>query len=212
MSWGILLYHAMIVHTFIVVVFAVQFFVWTDYFLVTLDLDRILTDGLVDFARTDPITVFTISGLYGLLLVVGSMVSAILDIPSAVINTVGRMAYFFKLAPLPVTDDEPVWFKALNLDRRDTEKLNVQVHVRMKNGDIYAGNLESYPILPDSEESKDIRLGDSVRYPAGDFSSPVELDFSNFGGGGVLLNTMNISSIEYMFHDDYKWDGQSAAD
>ena len=82
----------------------------------------------------------------------------------------------------------------------------------MKNGDIYAGNLESYPILPDSEESKDIRLGDSVRYPAGDFSSPVELDFSNYRGGGVLLNTVNISSIEYMFHQDYKWDGSSATD
>ena len=40
-------------------------------------------------------------------------------------------------------------------------------------------------------------------YPNGDESSPVDLRFSDFGGGGVLLNTANISSIHYMFHDDY---------
>ena len=212
MSWGILLYHAMIVHTFVIVVFAVQILIWRDYFLVTLDLDLILTDGLVDFAKRYPIYAFTISGLYGLLVVAVSMVSAILDMPSAVINTVGRVAFFLKLAPLPVTDDEPVWFGAFNLDRRGRDKSNVQVYVHMKNGDIYVGDLEHYSIWADSEESRDLILGDSVRYPAGDTSSPVELDFSNYWGGGVLLNTKNISSIEYMFHDDYKWDGRPATD
>ena len=74
------------------------------------------------------------------------------------------------------------------------------------------GDLKSYPVLPQSEESRDVRLGDSIRYPGGDASSPVELEFSNYGGGGVLLNTKNISSIEYMFHDDYEWDGQPTGD
>ena len=77
----------------------------------------------------------------------------------------------------------------------------------MKNGDVYRGNLESYPILPDSEASKDIRLGDSVLYPGGDISSPIRLNFSIYDGGGVLLNTLNISSIEYILHDNYQSQG-----
>jgi hypothetical protein len=74
----------------------------------------------------------------------------------------------------------------------------------MKNGDVYVGSLHSYPILPDTARSKDFRLGDSVLYPGGDTSSPVEMYFSSLGGGGVLLNTANVSSIEYLYHDEYE--------
>ena len=74
----------------------------------------------------------------------------------------------------------------------------------MKGGDIYVGNLDSYPILPDSADAKDLKLGKSVFYPGGDFTAPVELDFSDSGGGGVLLNTSNVSSIEYLYHDNYQ--------
>ena len=73
----------------------------------------------------------------------------------------------------------------------------------MKNGDIYVGNLDSYPILPDSADAKDLRLGDSVFYHAGDTDQAEELSFSKSGGGGVLLNTSNVSSIEYVYHDNY---------
>ena len=79
---------------------------------------------------------------------------------------------------------------------------------RLKNGDIYVGNLNSYPILPDSADSKDFRLGDSVFYPAGDINSAEDLKFSEYDGGGVLLNTSNVSSIEYMYHDNYKTSDQ----
>ena len=78
----------------------------------------------------------------------------------------------------------------------------------MKNGDIYVGNLDSYPILPDSADAKDVRLGDSVFYPAGDIDAAEELSFDKSGGGGVLLNTSNVSSIEYMYHDDYNTSDQ----
>ena len=73
----------------------------------------------------------------------------------------------------------------------------------MKNGDIYVGNLASYPILPDSTVAKDLRLGDSVLYPGGNTNAAEALGFSNSGGGGVLLNTSNVSSIEYVYHDNY---------
>ena len=73
----------------------------------------------------------------------------------------------------------------------------------MKNSDIYVGQLLSYPILPDSEKSKDFRLGDSVFYPGGDTDRAVHLNFNEYESGGVLLNTINVSSIEYILHEDY---------
>ncbi len=121
---------------------------------------------------------------------------------------VGAVLTKCKLAPEPM-QEEPVWVKALSLDRRvlerrDDTELNVQVFVRMKNGDLYIGDLRSYPILPDSEEAKDIRLGNSVLYLNDKRDSPVDLRFDDYKGGGVLLNTVNVSSIEYVLHEDYQ--------
>ena len=70
----------------------------------------------------------------------------------------------------------------------------------MKNEDIYVGNLHFYPILSDSENSKDFRLGKSVYYKNGDLSAPEVLDFED-NDGGVLLNTNNVNSIEYLYID-----------
>ena len=212
MSWGLLFYHAMIVHLIGVGVVAASVFIAQGYFLDTLGLDRILTDGPADFAKKPPGTAFSVFGCYSLWMVVGSTMSGVVDLPSKVTYGVGKVANFLELAPPPVSSDEPVWYRALNLDRRIKDKSNVQVRVYMKNSDIYVGDLESYPILPDSEESKDIRLGNSILYPRGDIDSGIELDFSNRGGGGVLLNTMNISSMQYMFHDNYGLQDEDATD
>ena len=209
MSWGIILYHAMIVHLIGIVAAASIVLIWRGYFIGTLGLDRVLTDGPANFTKSSPGTAFASVGLYTLWMLVGSTLSAIIDLPSRSTNAVGRAARFLRLAPSAMTRDDPVWLRALRLERG---RSNVQVYIRMKNSDVYVGDLEHYSIWPDSEESRDIVLGDSIRYPAGDSSSSVELDFSNYGGGGVLLNTKNISSIEYIFHDDYEWDGQPAAD
>ena len=203
MSWGVLFYHAMIVHLIGVTVVAATIFIRQDYFLDTLGLHRILSEGLSDFSKKSPGTAFSVFGCYSLWMVIGSTISGVIDLPSKATTGVGKVAYILRLAPPPVSSDEPVWYRALNLDRKDQDKSNVQVRVHMKNTDIYVGALESYPILPDSEESKDIRLGNSILYPSGDVNSGIELDFSNHGGGGVLLNTMNISSIQYLFHDNY---------
>ena len=212
MSGGILFYHAMIVHLIGVAIVAAVVFIRQDYFLGTLGLDRILTDGPADFTKKSPGTAFSVFGCYSLWMLVGSTMSGVMDLPSKVTTGVGKVARILRLAPPPVSSDEPVWYRALNLDRPDKDKSNVQVRVYMKNSDIYVGDLESYPILPDSEESKDIRLGNSILYPSGDIDSGIELDFSNHGGGGVLLNTMNISSIQYMFHDNYGLQDEDAID
>lgn len=202
MAWGLLFYHAAIVHLIGVAVATVITLAWQGYFLNTLELDHILIDGPAEFAKKSPGVSLVVFGLYGLWMLIGSAFSGVTDLPSKLTISVGKVASKIKFAPEPV-EDEPIWYRALNLDRRGDRELNVQVSVRMKNGDIYEGSLHSYPILPDSEQSKDIRLGDSLLYPAGDTSSPIELNFNEYEGGGVLLNTANVSSIEYILHDDY---------
>ena len=202
MTWGMLFYHAAVVHAIGIAAVALITFAWQGYFLGALALDRILIDGAYAFAKEAPGTAFAVFGLYFLWMLIGSVVSGIIDLPAKLTYGVSRAARKAKLAPEPVRE-EPVWHEAFTSARREKGKSYVQVAIRMKNGDEYFGGLEAYPILPDSVESKDIRLGNAVLYPNGDESSPVDLNFSEFGGGGVLLNTANISSIHYMFHDDY---------
>lgn len=202
MAWGLLFYHAAIVHLIGVAIATVIILIWQGYFLNTLELDHIIIGGPTEFAKKSPGVFLVVFGLYSLWMLIGSTLSGVIDLPSKLTIMTGRVASKLKVAPEPV-EDEPVWYRALNLDRRRESELNVQVLVRMKNGDIYEGSLHSYPILPDSEQSKDIRLGNSVLYPKGNLSSPVELDFDDYEGGGVLLNTTNVSSIEYILHQGY---------
>lgn len=207
MTWGMLFYHAAVVHAIGITAVALITFAWQGYFLGALALDRILIDGAFTFAKEAPGTAFAVFGLYFLWMLIGSVVSGITDLPAKLTYGVSRAARKAKLAPEPVRN-ELVWHRALDIDRRAREEekggeVNIQVAIRMKNGDEYFGDLKAYTILPNSVESKDIRLGNAVLYPNGDESSPVDLNFSDFGGGGVLLNTANISSIHYMFHDDY---------
>ena len=207
MTWGMLFYHAAIVHAIGIAVTALVTLSLQEYFLNTLDIDRLLPKSPAEFTREMPITALVLFASYGIWMIVGSALSGIIDLPSRLTDGIGKVMNKIKLAPAPM-GDEPVWYNALNLDRKIGEKeLNILVSVRMKNGNVYVGDLESYPILPDSEASKDIRLGKSVLYLDGDISSPIELEFSNYGGGGVLLNTLNVSSIEYILHDNYQSQG-----
>lgn len=207
MTWGIMFYHALVVHIIGGVSVALVALIWQGYFLDTLGLDRILAEGPASFTKNSPRVAFAVFGLYGLWMVIGSAISGIVDLPSKVTEVVGKAMNKLKLAPEPLRE-EPVWYRALSIDRRGEDghgqELKVQVSIRMKNGDVYEGSLHSYQIYPASDQSKDIRLGNSVLYPGGDTSAPVELDFGRYGGGGVLLNTTNISSIEYILHDDYE--------
>ena len=204
MTWGMFFYHAAIVHVIGVVAVILATLLFQEYFLNILDIDRLLVAGPGEFIKETPGTGLLVFGMYGIWIVVGSTMSGVIDLPSKLTDGIGKSMNKVKLAPAPM-GDAPVWYSALNLDRKTGGKeLNIQVSVRMKNEDTYVGNLESYPILPDSESSKDIRLGNSVLYLGGDNSSPIILDFSNYDGGGVLLNTVNISSIEYILHNNYE--------
>ena len=203
MLWGMMFYHASVVHTIGIVVVTVATLIHEKFYLDTLGLARVLTEGPADFIKASPGTAFGVFSAYFIWLFFGSITSGIVDAPSRLTRGLGWLLRTAKLAPEPLSE-HPVWYSALNIDRRNANQSNVQLRVRMKNGDVYVGSLHSYPILPDVAKAKDFRLGDSVLYPGGDTSSPVEMYFSSLGGGGVLLNTANVSSIEYLYHDEYE--------
>ncbi len=205
MEWGMVFFHATVVNVIGGIVVAIVLASRPE--LRNLGLDRILTEGPISFVKSSPTTGFVVYGVYLSWLVIGSTISGTANLPSGIIYAVGWLAHVVRLAPDRLQED-PVWYGAFTIDRRASGKSNVQLRVRLKNGDIYVGNLHSYPILPDSADSKDLRLGDSVFYPVGDINSAEDLKFSEYGGGGVLLNTSNVSSIEYMYHDNYKTSDQ----
>ena len=203
MTWGLLFYHAAIVHVLGSILFAVVLVALCVTGLYSFQVDQILSQGIADYTKESPTPVFVVSGLYVLWLLLGSTISGVVGLPWKSTDLVGAALTKMKLAPEPLVD-EPVWFRALNLDRNGDPEIYVQVSVRMKNGDRYVGDLHSYPILPDSEKSKDIRLGRSVLYPnSSDSDDPIVLPFDDYEGGGVLLNTVNVSSIEYILHEGY---------
>ena len=193
-----MLYHATIIHILAIALVTILTLIFPNYFLDTLKLEEVLSNGPYDFIKDSPTVGFTTFGLYALWVVVGSIVSGVADLPSALINVVGSVLSKLKLAPERLIDDL-VWHYAFTTDGNSNKELGVQVRVRMKNSNVYVGYLRSYPILSDSVNSKDFRLGSSVLYENGDTSSPIELDFDNTEGGGVLLNTANVSSIEYLY-------------
>lgn len=205
MEWGMVFYHATVVNVGGVIIVAIVFSLWPQ--LETLGLDQILANGPMAFARKSPAISFVVFGLYLLWVVFGSAISGTANLPTRIIYGVGWLAHVANLAPDRLRE-EPIWYSALTIDRRASGKSNVQLRVRMKSGDIYVGNLDSYPILPDSADAKDLRLGDSVFYPEGDIDAAEELSFNESDGGGMLLNTANVSSIEYIYHDDYTTSNQ----
>ena len=201
MLWGILFYHAVVVHIIGILLFTGVIYLLEISSTTDLGLEKVLVDGYADYAKEKPGATFIISGLYVLWILLGSVISGVSDIPSGLTNCLGSLMRKCGIASDPV-EEEPIWYRALGIERRQFDNLIVQVSVRMKNGDLYVGQLIDYPILPDSEKAKDFRLGDSIYVPSDPRKAAIRLDFSNHDGGGVLLNTENISSIEYMLHRD----------
>ena len=196
-----LFYHAAVIHAIGIALFALPI-----YFLDTPRIQDVLTDGAYAFAGESPGAALVLFGGYFLWMVIASVVSGVVDLPAKLTYGVGWLFRKAKLTNEPL-HEEPVWYRVLYQARKEEEErthkeIHVFVSIRLKNGDVYEGALDSYPLnLPDSAESKDIKLGKSVLYPNGDESSPIYLEFSDEFDGGVLLNTANISSIQYIFQD-----------
>ena len=209
MVWGMMFYHAAVVHAIGVGTAAALTLIWRGYFLDTLGLDRVLTEGAVEFTQDSPGTAFAAFGTYFLWMVIGSVISGVLDLPFRLTSSIGWAANKLNWATIP-REEESIWYSALNLDSGKSGEYSVQVSIRMKNGDMYIGELKSYPIAPDTAESKDVWIGDHTFYPNDDPFSPIEMEFGD-DEGGVLLNTANMYSVHYRLISDYDAEGEEGA-
>ena len=211
MQWGMLVYHAAVVHMFITALIVLSVIIWPGFFLDTLDVDFAVTDGISAYLKKLPTIGSTTMFVYVLVLVVASLISGIADVPLKLVSGVGTLARIVKLSDNPVSD-VPLWYRAWEIDRelfrqdleavsstRDTVEVGIQMLVRMKNGDVYVGKLHEYQLKSDEGNSKDIMLGgEIILWPSGDSSEEIVLSFDQ-GSGGTLINSENISSIEYLY-------------
>ena len=203
-QWGMLVYHAAVIHLISIIAVVVPTLLGSDFFFGTLALDRLLSDGVREYVKDDTEFRFMMFGAYALLLMIGATLSGVIDLPSQITEAISWCARKCKLAGDPVSE-VPLWYKAWRSERERMKKPNVQLLVRMKNGDIYIGMLYDYQFIPHPDGSRDVILGSDSNVwmrPGGNTSKEYELYFDEGGGGGVMLNSANISSIEYLYHGE----------
>ena len=121
MVWGMMFYHAAVVHIIGVGTVAAAALIWRGYFLDALDLDRVLTDGAAEFARDSPGTAFAVFGAYFLWMVSASALSGVVNLPLRLTFAIGKVAQKARLASEPVSE-ELVWHGGLDIWRRQAGK------------------------------------------------------------------------------------------
>jgi hypothetical protein len=148
--------------------------------------------------------------LYPLYVVLAAVLLGAYDVPNklaaAIVKSIGLLVRIIRAVPFlrwikPPTPSfplEPIWYKAFHVATEGFTGYQPEVMVKMKRGDIYYGILESYPILPDSERSKDFLINEARYMPAGYTDQPYDLNKAK-GGGTVLLNSADVDSIQIYY-------------
>ncbi|MYC28789.1 MAG: hypothetical protein F4X65_01700 [Chloroflexi bacterium] len=140
--------------------------------------------------------------LYPVYVIVASSILGSYDVPqrvsSFIITVLGIPSRLKWMRGLPVPRDpypqEPVWHYAFNLMSNNYTTSVPHVLVNMKSGDIYFGEIATYPLVADTELDKDFLITNVRYYRGGDFDEERRL-FDIDGIGAVLLNTANVDSI-----------------
>ena len=161
-------------------------------------LSEYFTEGLLLFTLY-PAYVVVAAVLLGAYDVPNSMATHIVRGFGLLIRGIGTIPGLHWLKPptahFPV---EPIWYKTFHVATDGFTQSRPEVMVRMKRGDIYYGLLASYPILPDSERSKDFVITGATYAPAGGQGEMHHLDQAE-GGGTVLLNSADVDSIQVYY-------------
>ena len=197
MEWSMLMFHATVAHIIGVALMTLFLSIWHSFATGEFTFQFFGLGGLSDEMLNIPwVQLFS----YVVVLVIVSVLSGILDFPSWVTYVVAWGTGRRKSDRKPLYD-RSIWYEALSVGARSADKKNVQVRVRMVNGDVYIGELQDYPVLPDSENAKDFVISGRVRYYDAAEGDAFDINFGD--SGGVLLNTGNVTSVEYRYHDGY---------
>ena len=101
-------------------------------------------------------------------------------------------------APRPANPEHAVWYDALHEATAAYKNGRPQLLVRMKSGDTYIGDLESFPIVADDVADKDFSISHAVWQPSEFPGQSLDLALQP-GGGIVLINTVNVGSIQVFY-------------
>ena len=155
---------------------------------------------------TEAITAFI---LYPIYVILSSAIFGAYQVPQIVSLGIVRVPIWlvryrlFRWIPRPseAYPQESVWHYAFNdLPENYANKIPYAM-VTLKSGDSYFGELNAYPIVPDTENEKDFLIIHANYYKDGDLTQGRRLD-SLDGIGAVLLNTADVDSIKIYYHDD----------
>lgn len=164
-------------------------------------LDKYFLEGILWFILY-PVYIIVSSSIIGAYDTPGKVSSGIVK---GVSNFTGRLSRKYKaLSWIPVPQNpyppEPIWYRAFNIMTDGYKAAEPILIVTLKSGDMYAGRLVSYPIVPDTESDKDFLITHAHYYKDGDLTRGQQMD-SLDGVGAVLLNAANVDSIR-IYYDD----------
>lgn len=173
-------------------------------------LSELPAKGLNEFLNDYFVEGSLLFTLYPLYVVVAAVVMGAYELPSrmatGITKGVGslmqRISYVPGLGrikpPSPNFPQEPIWYHAFHVATGGFVEARLSVLVRMKTGDIYYGEIEAYPILPDSQREKDFLIRHAVYTPVGSPGKLFRLE-DQPGGGTVLLNSADVDSIQIYY-------------
>lgn len=173
-------------------------------------LVELFSKGPTEFLKTYPAVGAILLITYPVYVIVASTLMGAYDFPGAVgkgilkstlcIGNRIRSVPFLRWVPLPSPEipREPVWYLALHEFKIHRGSDRVLLLVKMKQGDMYYGELVSYPIQPDDKKEKDFIIQRAKYYRDGDLDDMFDLEKVE-GGGVVLLNTADVDSIQVYY-------------
>ena len=148
--------------------------------------------------------------LYPLYVIVFAVVMGAYEIPSHVATGITKVSgllarwvarvpgLHWVMPPRPNFPQEPIWYHALHVATGGFVESRPSVLVRMKTGDIYYGEVEAYPILPDSQREKDFLIRRAIYAPVSKPGKRFRLE-DQPGGGTVLLNSADVDSMQIYY-------------
>ena len=121
--------------------------------------------------------------LYPVYVVLGAILMGAYDLPSWIASTVVRSVSVLTRkigsipglnwirSPRPAYSAEPIWHHAFSVKTNTFTKARPFLLVRMKRGDVYYGELASYPLLPDSQKGEGLSHRESKVLPRKEIGS-----------------------------------------
>ena len=181
-------------------------------------LKELVQSGPADFLRTSPREATLWFTLYPLYVIVFTPVLGAYQLPTKVAHKIvklianplhwlSRKSKTLKWLPVPdeAYSQEPVWYRAFDEAPAGHQHNPPFVFVTLKSGDVFYGQIASYPIASDTEQSKDFLISHARYYKDGNLDVERRL-YESDGIGAVLLNSANVDSIILHYEDRQELD------